>query len=133
MSTSLSIIFYDGECGACNKFVTWVLQHDKSNSIHFCSLQTKYARTALITYKEFEGFNSLNTLYFLDKNKIYKRSKALIQILKKMQICSMFIILLKALPNNVLDLGYNIFAQNRYIFGTKQCKILSKEEKQRFL
>jgi len=133
MHTPSSIIFYDGACGACNRFVMWVLQRDKSNSICFCSLQSERAKNILEQFNEFEGVKSLNTIYFISDNQLYKRSKALINILKVMQVWSYFVRLLNFLPISALDLSYNIFAQNRYIFPTIQCKILTEEEKLRFL
>jgi predicted DCC family thiol-disulfide oxidoreductase YuxK len=38
--TPKRIVFYDGECGFCNRTVAFVLKKQKGNAIYFTALQT---------------------------------------------------------------------------------------------
>lgn len=43
-SDSQNIIFFDGICGLCNKFVDFIILKDKKNIFTFCSLQSGFAK-----------------------------------------------------------------------------------------
>jgi predicted DCC family thiol-disulfide oxidoreductase YuxK len=134
MFTGKPILFYDGSCGVCNGFVQWVLKNDKSKTITFCSLQSIQTVKLLSPYKEFEGLKTFNTIYFINEsNSLLKRSKAIIGILQTMKFKLFLIQLLKVIPIFVLDIGYRVFANNRFLFKTSQCIIVSVDNKHRFI
>lgn len=133
MYTNIPILFYDGSCGVCNGFVQWVLKNDKSGTIYFCSLQSEQTKKILSPYKEFEGVDDLNTLYFVKNNILYKRSKAIINILQTMKTKGCLLWLLKLVPAFISDIGYKCFANNRYWFKIKQCSLIEEKNKPRFI
>jgi predicted DCC family thiol-disulfide oxidoreductase YuxK len=134
MSAYTPIVFYDGVCGVCNKFVQFILKHDRDKKIYFCALQTDTAKRILISYKAFEGVDELNTVYFIDEDfNLYKRSNALIKIFETLRGKVFLLTLLKICPSFLLDLGYNLFAKYRFWFGKNQCVIITNNDKERFI
>ena len=42
--SSLAIVFYDGDCGLCNRFVLFLLKRDHRKVFRFAPLNGKMAR-----------------------------------------------------------------------------------------
>ena len=43
----MNIIFYDGDCGLCNRFVKFVLRFEKSSLFYFSPLSSELAKSEL--------------------------------------------------------------------------------------
>ena len=59
------IVFYDGDCGLCNRSVAFVLKHEKSPVIHFAAIQSEF--TIEIFKKNNWETPDLSTVYFYEK------------------------------------------------------------------
>jgi len=125
------IIFFDGICGLCNKFIDFILRHDKGNKFLFSTLQGETAKKLLplpIT-------KDLESVVFIENGFIYYKSGAALRILTKLggiwKIMKVFLFV----PKFVRDLVYDFIAKNRYnLFGKKEtCRLPTPEEKTKFL
>ena len=107
---NINIIYIDGVCNLCNGFVRFVHKNN-NNKLYFSTLQSS---------KEFKNYN-LESIVFFANQKVYKGSKAVQEILTKMNKPYSFLgYLLRLIPDVFSDLVYKIVANNRYkLFGKK--------------
>lgn len=131
---SLSIVFYDGECGLCNRTVNFIIKHDRGRAFHFLSLQSSKGEEFLRTQGVEEIL--LDTLYVTHEGAVYDRSDAVIQIFKRLKghgLC-LFSFLLGVFPKRVRDWWYDLIAHYRYhLFKSSSCPLMLPEERNRFL
>lgn len=125
------IIFFDGVCNLCNQFVDFVLKADKNKQIKIASLQGETAKKTLIQ----EDLTNLSTVIYFKDEKIYKQSRAVLEIASDLgwpyKILKIFIVI----PSPLRDFLYNVISKYRYkIFGKRQtCRLPTEDEKQQFL
>ena len=127
------IIYFDGECGMCNRFVLFIIKKDKYGFFKFMSLQkAKFTKRQ----RKFVG-ESLSTIIYLNNGVLSKKSKAIISIFSKLSFPYKILILSWIIPYFIRDYVYDYVANNRYkIYGKIQhCELLNnaKEIKDRFL
>jgi predicted DCC family thiol-disulfide oxidoreductase YuxK len=139
------LIFYDGVCGLCNRFVRFVLRHDRRAIFRFASLQSPLAARilaahtvnpgmldALFVVRDFEPEKSEN----LSQTALLSRSDAVLFVLHKLGgVCRAAAAGLRFVPRFVLDWGYRQVAGHRYrIFGRYEvCPIPEPSVRSRFL
>jgi predicted DCC family thiol-disulfide oxidoreductase YuxK len=126
------IIFYDGTCGMCNRFIQWTLIRDDEQQFRFASLQSRFATEALP-----EAFTKdLSTVVVQmapDRNLV--RSTAVLEVFRQLgggwALMSMFLLV----PRCVRDSVYGIIARNRTRwFGPYDaCRLVTPEERKRFI
>ena len=125
------IIFFDGVCNLCNKTVNYIIARDSGKIFHYTSLQGETAKNILGVEKS----NELDTIYYRDNGVLYKKSTAMLRILKQLggftQLFYVFIIV----PRPVRDMVYDFIAKNRYRWMGKQstCRVPTKEMQESFL
>jgi predicted DCC family thiol-disulfide oxidoreductase YuxK len=129
-----TIVFYDGVCGVCNKFVQWVLKKDKQNIIFFCSLQSNTAKQILAPYNVVNTPEYLTTLYLLNSNTLFKKSKAIINICKILNYNVLLTALLDLIPRFISDFFYDVFASKRYLLTVSNaCLMPTSNIKKQFI
>jgi predicted DCC family thiol-disulfide oxidoreductase YuxK len=119
------LIVFDMDCLVCNRFVEWV---DKRNVYYlYASLGTIDAINRHLS----TNIENLNKIVVLEKGAVYYGAVAIKQIIKKVYPNTVIIKFFELLPEVIIEKCYDIFARNRFIFGTKkQCEIsLSISEK----
>lgn len=125
------IVLYDGECGFCNRSVSFVLKHEKANDIHFSPLQSDF------TKKLFESNNwslpDLNTVYFIEGEKRHERSTAALQILKYMKAPVSWLRVFRIVPRPLRDAVYNFVAKRRQRLAKGYCVLPNPEQRKRFI
>ena len=121
------ILFFDGICVMCSSLVSFVLKHDQHGRIKFATLQGKAAQQKIPKYTE----RPLKTVVFLDGEKIYTESDAILQVLIALGGLFRIMVLLKLVPKFIRDPVYRFVAQHRYRwFGqTEHCALLTKEQR----
>lgn len=72
------IVFYDGECGFCNRMVGFILKHRKED-FYFIALQSE---TAQIILSKYNIKINLDTLYLIKNKKLYDRSSAALRVFR---------------------------------------------------
>lgn len=125
-----NIVFFDGVCGLCNRFVDVVIRMDKKKKIFFAPLQGDVAKQKLDFLND-----KFDTVIFLSNNKIYTKSTAAIRIFATMGGIKKIALVLLIIPTFIRDYIYSWISKNRYKwFGKYEtCRVPSAEEKQRFL
>lgn len=124
------IVFYDGDCGFCNKVVQFILQNEKKEELLFCSLQSEFA----IEFLRKKGFDArlLNTIYFSDGHKVYRKSSAALKIIPYLTTKFQFLRIFWVIPAFARNFFYDIIAHYRKKITSTSCS-LEKRNSTRFI
>lgn len=127
----MKVIFFDGYCGLCNKFVDFIMKVDKKAVFKFSTLQGEYAKTVL----KKEDYENVDSVVVLIDGKTYRKSEGAFRTLRELNPFWKAVSLLGYLPSPISNFGYDLVAANRYkIFGkTETCRLPTAEERSRFL
>ena len=127
-----NVVFFDGICGLCNRFVDFVLSRDRRGAIRFAPLQGETARRGASSETR-----SFDTIVWVDSShRKFVRSAAAVRVLWRLGgVWSLIGWLLWLVPRPLRDVGYRLVAANRYRwFGKKDaCRLPSPAESERFL
>ncbi len=126
----MRVILFDGRCGLCNAWVTFLLSQDRQGIFKFAPLQGKYARGI-----DPEASECLNSIVYVTGDKKHYRSGAALRILRDLGgVWSLFFIFW-LVPFFLRDPLYALIARFRYqIFGKNEsCRVPRPSEKDRFL
>lgn len=128
-----NVILFDGVCNLCSGFVQFVLKNEEQKNILFASLQSKAAQ--VILRENGLPSHEMNTIVFIENEKIYTKSKAVLKIMDHMKYPWKSMVILKVFPSELSDYIYDLIAKHRYrILGKKDtCWIPTQELKARFL
>lgn len=135
------LIFYDGQCGLCDRVVHWILKHDLSEQFDFAPLNGVTAAKK-IPYNSLKlNVNSSNedTLvlienYQSDSPQIYILGKAAFRICWLLGGVWKVLGSLAFLPSWMYNWIYRLVAKNRQsLFSMEQCQLHKHEFKNRFL
>lgn len=126
-----SVLFFDGICGLCNRFVDFVLKNDRSAKLLFSPLQGEVAKSRLpkdITV-------NLQTVVYLKEQQVLIKSDAVIEVLSDLGGVFKIAKIFKILPRFARDFVYDLIARQRYfLFGQREtCRIPTAEERARFI
>jgi predicted DCC family thiol-disulfide oxidoreductase YuxK len=129
---STPVVFFDGVCGLCNRFVDFVIRHDARGAFHFAPLQGETARERLAE----ADVRDLKTFVLLDGEGTYRKSTAVLRVLGRLDgFWRAVAAVLWLVPRPLRDVGYSVVARYRYaIFGKKAaCRLPTPAERGRFL
>ena len=128
-----SIILFDGVCNLCNSSVQFVLKRDKKQQFLFASLQSDAADKLLLQFN-YKNSN-LNTIIFIEENKIYDKSTAVLKIAKKFNPLWNLLYVFILIPKKLRDFVYNFIAKRRYNwFGKRNsCMVYNEGYEKRFI
>ncbi len=127
-----NIVLFDGQCVLCNRFVDFLIRHDKKNNFKFASLQGTTAKSILPS----EYLSNVDSVIFKSKhNQIFIKSQAVVHILISLDGLWIISKLLLIVPIFILDFIYDLTARNRFNwFGRRDlCRISTEEEKEKIL
>lgn len=126
------IILFDGVCNLCDKFVQFVLRHDKEKQFIFASLQSSIGQQLL---REYNLENSLKTVVLISDGVAYLYSDVAIRVGNTLGGWMKITYLFYLVPKFFRDIIYNWIAANRYrLFGKQDHCIIPKVEwKDRFI
>lgn len=127
-----AILYFDGECGLCNRWVNFMLNHDRQRLYRYAPLQGETARLRL----GIEPGTPLKTLVVENASGQYRRTAAVWRILVSLGgWCAVAGHLLRFVPPFLRDLGYNAVAATRYFwFGRHDtCRLPKPDERALFL
>ncbi|MCA1563027.1 MAG: DCC1-like thiol-disulfide oxidoreductase family protein [Acidobacteria bacterium] len=134
-----TVVFYDGVCGLCNRFVWFVLRRDRQKRIQFAPLQGELARTALAGHDRDAAH--LQTLYVIadwssPRARLLDRSRAVLHVLRQLDCRWRWAARVASLiPLPLADAVYGVIARVRYsLFGRlPACPLPPAEWRERFL
>jgi len=127
------VILYDGVCGLCNRFNTFILKRDRKAVFRFAPLQSEFATTALA--RRGKNAADLDTVCLVENGALYMRTDAALRILQRLGGIWKLVVIFRIIPKFLLNVGYNWVARNRYrIFGKYDtCPVPDPKWKERFL
>ena len=134
-----SVILYDGVCGLCNRFVRFVLRHDRAAEFFFAPLASQYA--AEILSRHGLGDGPLDTVVLATaagtaQETLLFRSDAATEVLLRLGgVWAIWARLLRWLPRSFRDARYRMVARYRYrVFGRYDtCPVPDARVRSRFL
>lgn len=128
------IVFYDGECGLCDRSVRFLLPRDRQAALRFAPLQGETARRRTDLPSE------LRSVIFVTQpgtaqEQVYSRSEAALRLLDHVGGVWRIVSWLRVVPRPFRDWVYDRIAQRRYRWFGKfaSCRVPSPEWRQRFL
>ena len=132
------LILYDGVCGLCNWFNSFVLTHDKKACFRFASLQSATGQDYLRRFHRHP--DNLETLYVVTNYQSgsgtsMERARACLFVLKSLGRPWLWAGIFGILPDSLLNFGYDTLARVRYrVFGKyEQCMMPGAENRERFI
>jgi len=127
------IIFFDGVCNLCNSSVNFIIKRDRKNIFYFASLQSDVAKDIL--GKNYPSSGTFDTILYLENNKLFTYSTAILRIGKKLPFPYPLFYAFIIVPPFIRNYIYGIISRNRYKwFGKKdQCMIPAPGLKAKFL
>lgn len=128
MQGTLPIIFYDGQCNLCVGVLGFVIRQGGRDKFEFVSLQSEKAKVILLEFPLTK--QNPDSIVYLEHQKIYQRSTAVLRILKYMGKGWNLLYVFILVPRFLRDSVYNFIARNRYRwFGRRAaCKIGSSDK-----
>ena len=127
-----TILFFDGNCGLCNRSVKFVLRKEKNSELTFSPLQSEFAKKTLAPFN-LDG--KMDSMVLLENGKVYLRSSAALRVTKYLKGLWPGFLAFLIVPPFIRNFIYNFIAKNRIIwFGTADyCEMMTPELKKRFL
>ena len=135
----VTVVFYDGVCGLCNRLNRFLLARDKRGALRFAPLQGRLAAETLAKY----GLRAddLDTVHVVAGWKtadarVLQRSRAVLHAVDRLGAFWSVAARIGALvPTRIADGLYELVARNRYrVFGRYDvCAIHPPEWRSRFL
>jgi len=124
----MQILIFDGVCTLCNGWVDFIIQ--RNENINFCAGQSPEGE-ALLKKHNIKDFESV---VLLEEGIVFLKSSAILRIFKKLSAFWPLLYLLIIIPPFFRDRIYDLIARHRYRwFGKrKECRMPSKEERERF-
>ncbi len=128
-----TVLLFDGVCNLCNGVVQFIIPRDRSESIHFASLQSPIAKQLLAQYHY--PADQINSIVLIENGRLYTKSTAALRIARKLRGAWPIFYVFNVLPTPLRDALYDVVARNRYKWFGKQetCKLPRPEWKHRFL
>ncbi len=127
------IVLFDGYCNFCNSSVQFILKHEKTPDIKFCSLKSDVGIALLNKFHL--NTTTIDSMVYIEHTIAYIKSDAALRLSKQLNgiypLAYGFIIIPKFIRNWV----YDFIAKNRYKWFGKSisCYVPNEQQKNRFL
>ena len=125
------IVFYDGQCGLCNRSVRWLIRIDRKAIFRYATLQGNAAQKTL----DEKLWKAVNTFVLYTDDGVYIKSEAFFEALKIVGGGWRFFGIFRFLPLRVRDMVYDWVARNRFrVFAQyDHCLVPSDHHRSLFL
>lgn len=127
----MNVIFFDGYCGLCNGFIDFMMKADTKGIFKFSPLQSEFAKSHVTA----TDISELKSVVILIDGKTYRKAEGVLKAVSLLGGVWKSSLILAALPNKILNVGYDLVAENRYnLFGKREtCRLPTPEERSRFI
>ena len=125
------IVYFDGFCGLCNRFVDFLITTDRQRRLRFAPIQGRTAAERLAQAPSADP----TTIVLEDGGRTLEKSAAVLEILNQLGGVWRLSGIFRVVPRPVRDRLYDWVARRRYQwFGKKGvCRLPTAEEKAVFL
>ena len=114
MTQPQHLVFFDGECGLCDRTVQWLLNNDDSEQLYFAPLQGEEARRVLPQFDLPEDLDSIVYVRHSDtETEVFIYSNAIGEILKVLPIRWSWMRIAWVVPRVIRDSMYRALATRR--------------------
>ena len=129
MSSKQNIIFFDGYCGLCNRFISEIFLRDKNHLFRFAPLQGPTASQLL------QDVPKVDSIIYWKNGNYFIKSAAALEILNDLGGMFKFANVFRLVPKFLSDRVYDFVARHRYgWFGQSNvCRLPDENEKPYFL
>lgn len=131
--THNKVIFFDGVCNLCDRFISTLVDWDTTNQLKFAPQQGEYFQSQEI--QSLVNKEMGDTIMYLRDGVLYAKSTAVLQAVSDMGGGWRLSLGFLVIPVLVRDTIYDFIAKNRYqIFGRKEtCRLPTVAEKEKFI
>lgn len=127
---SAPIVYYDGDCGLCQRSVRWLIRRDPRGVLRYAPLQGETARRNLPPLPEDAGEWAL---HYQDERGLHRGSGAVLRAIRRLGGKWTTLATLGLLvPRPLRDAVYGIIARARHRYPVA-CELPAPEERGRFL
>ena len=127
------ILLYDGDCNLCSGLIDFVLAHERRPTIRFCAVQSSAGQTLLAHF----GLPLLDweSNVFVENGRAHLRSASLLRLAPYLEAPWDRLVILRHLPDPLLDWCYDRVATNRYrLLGVRpECRLADRALRHRFI
>jgi predicted DCC family thiol-disulfide oxidoreductase YuxK len=137
--TAKYILFYDGGCRFCNRWVQWVVDKDQGKLFMFAALESAFYKDLHIYLNIERKVNSIAIIEIEDlllNKKLAQlkfQSEAVKCLFANMQSNAFIYKLLKITPRFISDFVYCCVASVRKLLPVPNCRLYTNEDKKLFL
>lgn len=126
------VVLFDGTCNLCNGSVQFIIDHERTPTLKFASLQSDAARALLGT--ELPPGDP-ESVMLVEDGRTYSHSTAALRIARYLRAPWRWLAALVVVPRFLRDAVYRFIARNRYRwFGKSEtCRVPTPELRARFL
>ena len=126
-----TVLYFDGVCGLCNRFVDWLVRRDRAGNLRYAPLQGSTAARRLAA----RYVSGLTTVVVERNGRLSERSTAAIEAVAILGGPWRVALVLKVIPRPVRDAVYDWMARHRYAWFGRQdaCRVPREAERRRFL
>jgi len=126
-------LYYDGECGLCDRFVRFVLRHDSREYFQFATLQSDAGRAQLARLGTSQ--TDLRTVVLAEEGKSYSRSTATLRVCRRLGGLWPLLYGCIVIPKPWRDAVYSLVARNRkrLFKTTPECPVMPPHWRRRFI
>ncbi len=127
------IIYFDGVCNLCNRYVTSLIKRDAKKVFKYAPLQSEWGRKAMARAGIDAG--SYESVLLEEGERIHTKSSAVLRIARRLGALWPMLYIFIIIPKPLRDMLYDFIARNRYIwFGKRDaCMVPTETMKDRFL
>lgn len=129
---NVNVVLFDGVCNLCSGAVQFILEHERSETLKFSSLQSDVGKKLLATFDIDPRLT--DSIVYIENNKAFVKSTAAIRIARHLKMPWRIVSKFSFVPRIIRDFIYDLIARNRYkMFGKKEeCWLPQPRWKKRF-
>lgn len=125
------VVFYDGECGLCDRSVQWLVKRDRRRRLRYAPLQGRTVAALAPRLPGLPTTSTFDTICFLEGGRVLTRSAAVFAIVAHLGAPWSWLRLFRWVPRALADRAYDAVASRRYrIWGKADaCRVPTPEER----